>query len=359
MGLDGLSATRAPTCCIGIVNGIDTDGLGPGRPTRTWPRRYSARKLEGPRRQPRGVEARFGLDADDGAAVLRGQPADRAEGHRPAAPSAADDLVAAGGKLAVLGSGDAALEGALRAPRPRHIPAGSACVIGYDEPLSHLMQGGADAILIPSRFEPCGLTQLYGLRYGCVPVVARVGGLADTVIDANEAALDAGVATGIQFAPVDADGLRGAIRRAAALYRQPAAWAAMQRQGMKSDVSWDRSAARYAELYALARRRQPQEPACTINTVATTPFADQKPGTSGLRKKVPHFQQPNYVENFVQSIFDSLEGFAGKTLVIGGDGRYYNREVIQIALKMAAANGFGRVLVGRGGLLSTPAASAT
>ena len=94
-----------------------------------------------------------------------------------------------------------------------------------------------------------------------------------------------------------------------------------------------------------------------ITTLATKPYDDQKPGTSGLRKKVPHFQQPNYVENFIQSIFDSLEGFAGKTLVIGGDGRYYNREVIQIALKMAAANGFGRVLVGRGGILSTPAAS--
>ncbi|HMQ93284.1 MAG TPA: alpha-D-glucose phosphate-specific phosphoglucomutase [Amaricoccus sp.] len=94
-----------------------------------------------------------------------------------------------------------------------------------------------------------------------------------------------------------------------------------------------------------------------IRTVPTTPFDDQKPGTSGLRKKVPHFQQPNYVENFVQSIFDSLENFAGKTLVIGGDGRYFNREVIQVALKMAAANGFGRVLVGRGGILSTPAAS--
>ena len=94
-----------------------------------------------------------------------------------------------------------------------------------------------------------------------------------------------------------------------------------------------------------------------IRTVPTTPFDDQKPGTSGLRKKVPHFQQPNYVENFVQSIFDSLENFAGKTLVIGGDGRYFNREVIQVALKMAAANGFGRVLVGRGGILSAPAAS--
>jgi phosphoglucomutase len=94
-----------------------------------------------------------------------------------------------------------------------------------------------------------------------------------------------------------------------------------------------------------------------IKTVATTPYADQKPGTSGLRKKVPHFQQVNYAENFIQSIFDSLEGFVGQTLVIGGDGRYFNREVIQIAIKMAAANGFGKVMVGRGGILSTPAAS--
>ncbi|OLP53747.1 alpha-D-glucose phosphate-specific phosphoglucomutase [Rhizobium rhizosphaerae] len=94
-----------------------------------------------------------------------------------------------------------------------------------------------------------------------------------------------------------------------------------------------------------------------IKTVATTPYSDQKPGTSGLRKKVPVFQQENYAQNFIQSIFDSLEDFQGKTLVIGGDGRYFNREVIQIAIKMAAANGFGRVLVGRGGILSTPAAS--
>jgi phosphoglucomutase len=94
-----------------------------------------------------------------------------------------------------------------------------------------------------------------------------------------------------------------------------------------------------------------------INTVSTNPYSDQKPGTSGLRKKVPVFQQKNYAENFIQSIFDSLEGYGGHTLVIGGDGRYYNREVIQKAIKMAAANGFGRVLVGRGGILSTPAAS--
>ena len=94
-----------------------------------------------------------------------------------------------------------------------------------------------------------------------------------------------------------------------------------------------------------------------ILTVSTKPFNDQKPGTSGLRKKVRVFQQPHYAANFVQSVFDSLTGFEGQTLVVGGDGRYLNREVIQIVLKMAAANGFGRVLVGQGGILSTPAAS--
>jgi phosphoglucomutase len=94
-----------------------------------------------------------------------------------------------------------------------------------------------------------------------------------------------------------------------------------------------------------------------IRTVATTPFNDQKPGTSGLRKRVPVFQQPHYLENFVQSIFDTIGTPPGSTLVLGGDGRYYNREAIQVILKMAAANGFARVLVGRGGILSTPAAS--
>ncbi|RWE35905.1 alpha-D-glucose phosphate-specific phosphoglucomutase [Mesorhizobium sp.] len=94
-----------------------------------------------------------------------------------------------------------------------------------------------------------------------------------------------------------------------------------------------------------------------IRTVPTKPYPDQKPGTSGLRKKVPVFQQEHYAENFIQSIFDALEGFEGKTLVIGGDGRYYNREVIQKAIAMAAANGFGKVMVGQGGILSTPAAS--
>src|SRR5918999_671956 len=99
------------------------------------------------------------------------------------------------------------------------------------------------------------------------------------------------------------------------------------------------------------------ERAMDVRTVATTPFEGQRPGTSGLRKKVEVFQEPHYLENFVQSVFDALEGFRGKTLVVGGDGRYHNRAAVQTILKAAAANGFGRILVGQGGILSTPAAS--
>ena len=94
-----------------------------------------------------------------------------------------------------------------------------------------------------------------------------------------------------------------------------------------------------------------------ITAIPTTPFADQKPGTSGLRKKVKVFQQPRYAANFIQAVFDCVDGKAGATLIIGGDGRYFNRDAIQLALRIAAANGFARALVGQGGLLSTPAAS--
>jgi starch synthase len=160
-----------------------------------------------------------------------------------------DALIALGGRLALLGTGERVLEAKFRAAASRH-PGRIAVALGYDEKLSHLLQGGADAILIPSRFEPCGLTQLYGLAYGCVPVAARTGGLGDTIIDANEAALAQGVATGILFDSVTGEGVANALQRAISLYARRDAWSRMQVQGMTADFSWHQSGARYAELYA-------------------------------------------------------------------------------------------------------------
>jgi starch synthase len=153
-----------------------------------------------------------------------------------------------GAQLAILGAGDESFEIAVRDAAGAH-PENVGCIIGYDESVAHLMQAGADAVLVPSRFEPCGLTQLCALRYGALPVVARTGGLADTVIDANPMALAAGVATGIQFAPVNTDMLTVALRRAATLYRNSELWRRLQHNGMRADVSWRDPAKRYAELY--------------------------------------------------------------------------------------------------------------
>ncbi len=244
MALDGLISDRAGAL-VGIVNGIDTGVWNPETDTRLAGT-FSVKKPKGRKANRDAVEALFQLDRDDRllfcvVSRLTGQKG------MDLLVAAAPDLVAAGAKLAVLGTGDAAIEADLLSLAAAY-PGRIGVRIGYDETIAHRLQGGCDAILIPSRFEPCGLTQLYGLRYGCVPVVARVGGLADTVIDANTAALNAGVATGIQFSPVAADPLRFAIRTAVGLYGTPH-WASMQRKGMKADVSWDRSAALYADLY--------------------------------------------------------------------------------------------------------------
>ena len=246
MGLDGLLNLRLNDL-TGIANGIDTAEWDP-QTDKALVANYTSAQVNLRERNKRALERRFGLTPGEGplfAAVTR---LTWQKGMDLLA-EAADRLVALGGRLAVLGAGDAALEAAMRAAAARH-PGRIGVQIGYDEKLSHLIQGGADAIVIPSRFEPCGLTQLYGLRYGCVPVVSRVGGLNDTVIDANYAAVEAGVPTGVQFAPVTALALADALARTTALYAEPRIWRKMQRRGMKADVSWTRSAARYAALYA-------------------------------------------------------------------------------------------------------------
>lgn len=245
MGLDGLIRQRADDL-HGIVNGIDVEIWNPAADTHLAAP-YSARTLRARRANKAAVEERFSLPRDDSPILCVVSRLTWQKGIDVLA-AAVDGIVASGVRLAVLGSGDSGLEGMLLAAAARH-RGRVGVVVGYDEKLSHLMQGGCDAIVVPSRFEPCGLTQLYGLRYGCVPVVARTGGLADTVIDANEAALSAGVATGFQFAPDDAGALLHAVRRLADAYQNPVMWASIQRQGMKADLSWDRSAEKYAALY--------------------------------------------------------------------------------------------------------------
>ena len=245
MGLEGLIEARRDRVS-GIVNGIDPAVWSPETDS-ALPARYTARTLPRRRTNKRAVEAAFGLHTGDGPIFVVVSRLTWQRGMDVLAGEL-DALVAMGGRLALLGSGDAALEQAFVAAAHRH-PGRIGVRIGYDEAVSHLLQGGGDAILIPSRFEPCGLTQLYGLAYGCVPVVARTGGLADTVIDANEAAVAAGVATGVQFGAVTPDGLSQALRRTMALYARPDCWTMLQKQGMRADFSWTRSGARYAELY--------------------------------------------------------------------------------------------------------------
>ena len=204
--------------------------------------------MQGRLANKRAVQEAFGLDPSDGPLFSVVSRLTWQKGIDLLAANIGM-LVAAGGQLAVLGSGDAELENAVRGAAMAH-PGKVGLVTGYNEKLSHLVQGGADVMVVPSRFEPCGLTQLYALRYGCVPLVSRVGGLNDTVIDANVAALQAEVATGVQFAPPTEAALADAIRRTLALYADDKSWKKMQRRGMKSDVSWEASAARYAQLYA-------------------------------------------------------------------------------------------------------------
>ncbi|WP_333606098.1 glycogen synthase GlgA [Novosphingobium sp.] len=245
MGLEGLVAARG-NAVRGILNGIDTDLWNPAGDT-ALTARYTNRTLERRLLNKRALEAEFGLAESDGPLFIVVSRLTWQKG-MDVLSGVIDHLVGIGGRLALLGAGEASIEQALRAAAARH-PERIGIRIHYDEQLSHRMLGGGDAILIPSRFEPCGLTQLYGLAYGCLPVVSRTGGLADTVIDANPAALAAGCATGVQFDGVSYDALISALTRTVALYDQHQVWRRIQKNAMKCDFSWKASGASYADLY--------------------------------------------------------------------------------------------------------------
>ncbi len=249
MGFDKLLRARAASVS-GILNGIDTGVWDPAK-DKQIANRFSAQKLDLRPPNKRALQAAMGLGNDPNALLFAVISRLSWQKGLDLLLEALPALLRSGAQLALVGTGDTALEAAFAAAAQRH--AGRVGVkLAYDEGLAHLMQAGADALLVPSRFEPCGLTQLCALRYGCLPVVARTGGLADTVIDASEMALAAGVATGVQFAPVNTEMLESAIDRTARLWADKAAWRQMQDNGMWSDVSWARPALHYANLYKAA-----------------------------------------------------------------------------------------------------------
>jgi starch synthase len=262
MGMDGLLRARSHVSS-GILNGIDESVWDPANDPHLAAC-FDAGHLNDRCENKAALQKRFGLDV--GVRPLFGVVS------RLAAQKGIDlllealpTLIAGGGQLVLLGSGDASLAAGLHAATVRY-PGSVGVQLGYNEALAHLIQGGCDALLVPSRFEPCGLTQLCALRYGALPIVSRVGGLCDTVIDANEVALAAGVATGFQFAPVETAMLAAAIDRALAVWQQPDLWRRMQHNAMGTDVSWRRPAGRYAALYRdLVSTRRP-----AVDKVAAT-----------------------------------------------------------------------------------------
>ncbi|MFV0358878.1 glycogen synthase GlgA [Tropicimonas sp.] len=248
MGFDGILRHRSADFS-GILNGIDTGVWNPATDANIAA--YKAPR--GKARARAALAEELGLAPDGGPLCVVVSRLTEQKG-LDLLLQAVPALLERGGQLALLGSGEPWMEqrfGGLAAANPGRV----AVRIGYDEKLSHRMIAGGDAILVPSRFEPCGLTQLYGLRYGTVPVVAHTGGLVDTVIPSTYATVSAGVSTGVVFAPVEADALRRALVQICDLYGQPDVWQRIQANGMKHPVGWEQSAAAYAALYEQAARK--------------------------------------------------------------------------------------------------------
>ena len=256
MGLGGLLRERSQVLS-GILNGIDTSVWNP----ETDPQiaaRFSAKELQFRAANKAALQRRLGLDLSPDALLLGVISRLSWQKGLDLLLENISTILNEGMQLALLGSGDPDLQDRYQAVAKAD--AGRiAVLIGYDEALAHLIQAGADTIVVPSRFEPCGLTQLCALRYGAVPIVSRVGGLADTVIDVEEAGIAGSATTGLKFSPVTVENLASGLRRANILFHDKQAWRRLQHNGMSTDVSWRNRASRYAVLYrevVAARRNQ-------------------------------------------------------------------------------------------------------
>ncbi len=246
MALDGLLRARAPVV-QGIRNGIDDSIWNPATDPDVA-QNYTALRIDMRVRNKTALQSRMGLTAGVDRPLFGVVSRLSSQKGLDLLLQALPGLISKGAQLALLGSGELALESGFAAAAAAG-KGSVGCVFGYEEKLAHLIQAGADFILVPSRFEPCGLTQLCALRYGALPIVSRVGGLADTVIDANEAATAAGVATGFQFSPPSVGALSYALDRALEMMGDPATMRRLRLNGMRADVSWRAPAQRYAALY--------------------------------------------------------------------------------------------------------------
>lgn len=246
MGLEGLLRARSDSL-TGILNGID-DSIWNPRQDAWLAAPYSIQTRAKRGLNKTALQKHFGLAVDQGVLLFCVVSRFAWQKGIDLILANLDLIEQIGGQLAVIGSGEPSLEEAfLAAAKAR--PGRVSAMIGYDERTAHMMQAGADALLIPSRFEPCGLTQLCAMRYGAVPVAARVGGLTDTIIDANEMAIASGFGTGIHFSPVTSNAFGAALERTRRIWDTPKVWDRIRANGMKTDVSWRRPAAAYAELY--------------------------------------------------------------------------------------------------------------
>jgi len=246
-GLDGLLRARADVL-TGILNGVDARVWDP-RHDALLPRRYGDNDAAGGKQAAKAaLQQRLGLEPIASVPLCGTVSRLTPQKGLDLVLTCLPDLVTGGGRLALLGSGDRDLERAFVAAAERY-PTRVAAVIGYDESLAHLIIGGSDVILVPSRFEPCGLTQLYALRYGALPLVRRLGGLADTVVDATATNLTEGIATGFAFDDDSPAALMSAIGRVTALFPERKIWRGMMQRAMTRDFSWAVAARQYSTIY--------------------------------------------------------------------------------------------------------------